>query len=364
MMALLQTNMLWGIMAIALPIAIHFWYQKKGKTISWAATRWLSEQTTLQHRGLRLHEIGLMLVRCLLVIMLALILAKPVWNWLNSDMETSHIHLVQPDRQVADNYRFELEKAIRRGDEVYWIGASQQRITDLSASPPSNSNVADLQQAINDLAGAGRKFSFYLREDVDLGRIYVPGDFQICSARPSSLAGKIPYLDLGDGKRLFADPVTGHLQVANQDSHDAFMPEPVHRGEIPVLVQHGNAGAERTAKAALEALKEVYSIPFVIDTVRIPGKRYEWSPRFFRLHDDESAEEVERLGESFVDHFRLKNKKAPLSESQLNALFEKAPRTDYEGVLRAQQWLLIVFILLWMLERWMALRKTAGLNHG
>jgi hypothetical protein len=361
-MALLQSYMLWGIMGVALPIAIHFWYQKKGKTIAWAATRWLSEHTTLQHRGIRLHEVWLMLIRCLLVILLALILAKPVLEWLNGGEQTRNVHLVAPDRLVADSYRFELEKAIKEGDEVYWIDATPKKMTDLSTLPSQKGDVRFLQQAVNQLADKGRKFIFYLRQDAHLDKIYVPGDYQIFATPGSSVTPKIPYLDLGEGKRLFVDPATGHLKVAGNEATEAFMPEPVHRGNISLLVEYSNRDHQRIVKAALEALREVYEIPFTIDTLRNSNKHYEWQPHpHFPLPGGQG---VEWVGELFVDHFGLKTKTAVLSKRQLNALFEKADRKDKSNALRTQQWLLIGFVLLLMLERWMALRKTVGVNHG
>ncbi len=69
-MVFLQPVMFWGALAIVIPIIIHFWYQKKGETIAWAATQWLTDKTNLQHRGIRLDEVPLLLVRCLLIILL------------------------------------------------------------------------------------------------------------------------------------------------------------------------------------------------------------------------------------------------------------------------------------------------------
>jgi hypothetical protein len=93
-MEFLQPALLWGAVAVVIPVIIHFWYQKKGKTIAWAATQWLTDKTSLQHRGLRLDEIPLMLLRCLLVLLFVLLLSKPIENWLDLDKVKSKVHLV------------------------------------------------------------------------------------------------------------------------------------------------------------------------------------------------------------------------------------------------------------------------------
>jgi hypothetical protein len=38
-------TLLWGLFGLAIPILIHFWHQKQGKRLDWAATQWLSEKT-------------------------------------------------------------------------------------------------------------------------------------------------------------------------------------------------------------------------------------------------------------------------------------------------------------------------------
>src|SRR5678815_3909118 len=69
---------LWGALAVAIPIAIHFWHRKQGKLLPWAATGWLEEKQQQQSRGLRLDDRWLLLVRCLLVVLLAILLAQPI----------------------------------------------------------------------------------------------------------------------------------------------------------------------------------------------------------------------------------------------------------------------------------------------
>ena len=52
-MQFLQPLFLWGTLAVAIPIALHFWHQKKGTVIAWAAMRFLFEKNQQPQRGLR-----------------------------------------------------------------------------------------------------------------------------------------------------------------------------------------------------------------------------------------------------------------------------------------------------------------------
>lgn len=372
-MAFLQPYMLWGMLAVAIPVAIHFWYQKRGKTIEWAAMRWLGEQTTLQHRGMRLNEVWLMILRCLVVLLLALVLSKPVAGWFKNAGQPEVIHLVQADRFVIDTYRFELEKAQRDGEQIYWLGASPQKVTDLSQTADINSQLKYLQQNINALPdGDAKDFRLYFRNDNSLeARIYVPGDYQLFPAADSLPKNRV----------------------------DILKNKPALGRGIRVLLDYGDAAERQTVRAALAALTEVYGFKFETEQEKIPGSRYEWVftdqpvanpqqgtiyvvsgniPQWnaptkviqlrdtLRVADSELVENgrlPEWLGDMFVKELGLSTANPPLSRTQLNALFEKVlpPGMKAEAALRP--WLLLVLILLMAAERWLALSKT-GRSHG
>ena len=117
-MTFIEPLLLWGALAVAIPIAIHFWHQKRGKLLPWAATQWLTERNQQQSRGLRLDNVLLLLIRCLLLALLAFLLAQPVLNWLNKTETIRKIHLVQPNALVTANFRFELDEARRKEEQV------------------------------------------------------------------------------------------------------------------------------------------------------------------------------------------------------------------------------------------------------
>lgn len=372
-MAFLQPYMLWGTLAVAIPVAIHFWYQKRGKTIEWAAMRWLGEQTTLQHRGLRLNEVWLMLLRCVLVLLLTLILSKPVVDWLKHAGKPEVIHLVQADRLVTDTYRFELEKAQRNGEPIYRLGTSPEKVDNPAQMRDVSSSLKYLQQNINALAGGNdTDFRLYFRNDGGLeARVYVPGDYQLFPAADSSRRKQI----------------------------DILKNKPVYKGAIKVLLDYRNAEEKQTVQAALSALAEVYGFLFEIEEKKSPATHYalvftdqqwvnpqagttyvvsgnvpQWNvpTQVIQLRDTlrmadselvESGRLPEWLGDLLVEHLGLKTDNPPLSRSQLNALFEKVTASGAQGEAALRPWLLLILVLLMAAERWLALRKTVT-SHG
>ncbi|WP_426295476.1 BatA domain-containing protein [Dyadobacter endophyticus] len=374
-MAFLQPYMLWGMLAVAVPVAIHFWYQKKGKTIEWAAMRWLGEQTTPQQRGIRLNEVWLMILRCLVVLLLALILSKPAADWFKNTGRPEVIHLVQADRLVTDTYRFELEKAQRNGEHIYWLGARPEKVNDLAVTPVGTSWSGFLQQNINATAGGNAKdFRLYFRNDRGLEGfppVYVPGEYQL-----------FPAVDSSQKKQV-----------------DILKNRPPHNGTLHVLLDYRDAAERHTVRAALSALSEVYGFSFEIEEKKGSVDHYDWvftdrqwpdpqpgttyvvsgnAPRWnapanviqlrdtLRMADSELVESgrlPEWLGDLLVEHLDFRTTNPPLSRGQLKALFKKvaASGAQEEAVLRP--WLLLILILLMAAERWLALRKT-GRSHG
>jgi hypothetical protein len=402
-MELLQPDMLWGTLALAIPVIIHFWYQKKGKVLEWAATQWLADKTRQQHRGLRLDELLLLLIRCLLVIILVLILCKPIADWLDNEQDGGAIHLVEPNQRLIDNYRFELQKAISEGEKVFWIGPGQEAANDISVLPKHVNSIFNLQESISKRSKDGKALHLYIRNSSSLSvlsKVYVPNDFTLHTVVDST-ANSPSYMDLGAGKKLYVDKrkgEAGKLKITGAED-GGFGSDPVHTGKIEVLLEYKDPSEQQTVKAALLALSEVYSIPFQIDPEQVKGKKYDLVfttqkvesvdpstlyivqqgpeelntsanviqiPDSMRLQTSllvQNGQLPEWLGDLLVRHFKLKENSGPMSQKQVRSLFVKVkPVSDpSEGPLH--QWLLLIFVTTLILERWMAMRKNVSKSY-
>ncbi len=69
-----------AIAGIAVPVLIHLWNVKQGKTLKVGSVAFITESARAHSKSLKLSELLLLLLRCLLLIVLALLLCKPYFK--------------------------------------------------------------------------------------------------------------------------------------------------------------------------------------------------------------------------------------------------------------------------------------------
>jgi len=79
-MQLVNPIFLWALTGLSIPIGIHLLSRKEGKVIRLGSLRHVHETSTQQFRGIRLNEILLLILRCLLIVLFTLILSGLHWN--------------------------------------------------------------------------------------------------------------------------------------------------------------------------------------------------------------------------------------------------------------------------------------------
>lgn len=397
-MAFIEPFLLWGTLAVVVPIAIHFWHQKQGKPLPWAATQWLLEKQQQQSRGLRLDNLLLMLVRCLLVILLAILLAQPILNWSAKKPNITQIHLVQPSAAVADNFRFELEEALKKGERVVWATSTLDPLQPGLKLPQSPVPFAplNLQTAINQVDSPHSELHLYLTNTqalADVPVITVPARFRLHSIKDSTY-GPRAYLAVKNDRKLFLNRAGRLISSPALDPGLKFQSEPAHTGPIHAVVDYKNAQERQTVKASLAALTDVYGLDIRVDEKRDPNQSYDWiltdrlptSPSSKPLYvvsetvqhlpadnvittDErltpqtsgrvETGQLPEWLGESLIRHYGLTSAPQPLSQQELNALFVASTKPHTEQQAGLQNTLFLLLIVMIGVERWMALTKNA-----
>jgi len=375
-MSFLNPLMLWSTLAVGIPIFLHFWHQKKGKLLPWAATQWLTEKDLQPSKGVRLYNILLLIVRCLLIILLAFILAKPLFKGLSRNDELKKIHLVQPNALVTDNFRFEIDEALKKGEQVYWMS---DRITPLTALtnefPAESLHPLALQTFINQINAINQpsdqwQYEFYLVNNQSLTQIsaiFVPHSFSIHAVVDTLQKQPKNYLEVYNKKKVFVNKAHQLTVVAEFPPNEKLEEQPIHRGAINVLIEKKE---KKSIKAALVALTEVYQIEFLIDEQSIPQKKYEW---VFTDKEIDNKVEIsdkllqngqlpEYLGELLVSHFQLDSEQKPLSQQQLQALFktDNLPNSHNRNQgANISKVLLFLFVMMVGIERWLAFQKNA-----
>jgi len=76
-MGFLNSAMLWGTLAVLLPIAIHLLNRYRHKEIDWAAMELLRRALVVRARQIRIEDILILILRCLAVLLIALAMARP-----------------------------------------------------------------------------------------------------------------------------------------------------------------------------------------------------------------------------------------------------------------------------------------------
>jgi hypothetical protein len=71
---------LWGIAALLIPLIIHLWSRQKTRILPFGSLRFLQESSSSQSRSIQLTDVGLMLLRILLFLLLVLFIAQINWN--------------------------------------------------------------------------------------------------------------------------------------------------------------------------------------------------------------------------------------------------------------------------------------------
>jgi len=82
-MNFLNQALLWGLAAVSLPIIIHLLNRRRFRREPWAAMRFLKVSVEQNQRRMKLEDWILLLVRCAMIALLALLMARPVMEGLS-----------------------------------------------------------------------------------------------------------------------------------------------------------------------------------------------------------------------------------------------------------------------------------------
>lgn len=402
LMEFLKPHFLWAALAIAIPILIHFWHQKRGQLLPWAASQWLSEKDQQPQRGLRFDNLLLLLLRCLALLALVALLSQPRFLEKKGATVLQKLHLVQPDEFLADNFKFELESALKKGERVVWANPDTDPAASLNPLPAqAGFSPLILQNSINRLAKPGVELHLYVRNEASLASlpaIHVPAPLRLHAAVDSGRQAVRGFLETAGGKKIFVNATNQLIASPALPPALRFAARPAFTGPLPVLLETRNPSERQTVRAALNSLTEVHGLEFFIEEKRNPATTYAWeltdreplkpSPQTLYLVSGkvgasraanvalvgeiltpQTSERVatgqlpEWLGEALVRHFNLNPNAQPLSNRQLAALFveqksspdgpSSGPRTT------AQRALLLLFLGLVGAERGLALKKNA-----
>jgi hypothetical protein len=168
-MTFLNAIMLLGLAAIAIPIIIHILNRRKARVVEWGAMQFLQESLASRKSRILIEEIILMCMRCLLLGLLALALARPflqTGRLLAGEGRDAQDIAILVDGSLSmtldaggkSNFQRALEEAhqvveaARPGDAMSLVLAGP---TPSSVIPSPLSNRQDVHRALDELTNAG-----------------------------------------------------------------------------------------------------------------------------------------------------------------------------------------------------------------
>lgn len=407
-MELLNPLMLWGSIAIAIPVILHFWHQKKGKVIEWAATQWLIEKNLQQSRGIRLDNLLLLLLRCLLIVLFCFFLSKPLLKWAGAESAAQKIHLVQPNSLIINNFKFELEDALKKGEKIYWIQNTPTLLENINQQPTTTDfNPLILQSCLNKIAPVVNEAQLHLyfintAKLAEVDNIFVPFRFSLHTVVDSLTKEPKPYLAFANTK-VFVNARNELISQHELDKNTQYQPKPVLNSPINALILNQDKAEIQAITASLKALAEVYQLPVSIDTELANDKTYQWVfsnktiptqsngflPTTLYIISNTNTTPASRLGyqqniinvpnsfspqlsarvfngelpewlaEVLIKHYVLNPSEPALSQQQLKALFSYTGYKKASDESEFSKILLLVFIVILGIERFIAIRKNA-----
>lgn len=123
MFHLLQPIWLFAIAGIAIPLIIHLWNIREGKTLRVGSILLLQKSARSQARSLRLKDIFLLILRCLLIFTLAFLLAKPTWQKRLTSINKKGWILIEKEslHEAYKNFKPAIDSLIKAGYKFHYF---------------------------------------------------------------------------------------------------------------------------------------------------------------------------------------------------------------------------------------------------
>lgn len=152
MLNVLNPIWLFSVSAIIIPLIIHLWNVKKGRTLKVGSIRLLGESSRQSAKSLKLNDLLLLFLRCLLLIILAFILAKPFWNSINKAKINSTWVLIEEEnsKEIYKNYKAQIDSLAGLGFDLRYFEPNFKEI-----------KVGDLQINKKDTTNKNNQLSYW-----------------------------------------------------------------------------------------------------------------------------------------------------------------------------------------------------------
>ncbi len=374
---------LWAAAAIAIPVAIHLWNARKGKPMPWATIQFLQEKENQTSRGFQLDHLLLLVLRCLILIIVAFLLAEPIQKAIYKDDAISKIHLVAPSSNVVEDFRFELSQAQGQNEEIYWLNSTANAMTNFENLPPMENEKLDLQKHINAFGGPNVELHFYLENDIkslSAKSYFIQNQFHLHLSQNIEGNRTQPTMQFAENALLVGEDES-LVSIARES-----MPANgriIHQGVIYVAFENLNDAEEKMIKSAISAIEDVFAMEFVFQADRNPDLIFTNSLAselnkeisYVLLNEDnlivdnhvfrltlkenqwlETGQLPEEILQLIVDHFGIDWRAKKMSNTQFAGLFTSTEKSDENR--KKSEWPILLLLLCVGGERIVALNRN------
>jgi hypothetical protein len=133
-MAFINPIWLWALTGLAIPIGIHLLSRKEGKIIPIGSLRYLRESPTAQFRHIRLNEIVLLILRCLLLTLIVFLLAGLTLDL--NELRNKRWLVIEKGIENSERYRSLIDSLGEHGFELRLLASEFPLLKDSANTQP------------------------------------------------------------------------------------------------------------------------------------------------------------------------------------------------------------------------------------
>ncbi|MXV50816.1 hypothetical protein GS399_07505 [Pedobacter sp. HMF7647] len=121
MFQLINPIWLFTLAGISIPVIIHLWNVRQGKTLKIGSIAFLKENSSARSRKIKLSDLLLLLLRCLLVALLALFLSYPIWKQKEAFKKAHGLIFIKPGqfRAAYESHKQTIDSLLKSGYELH-----------------------------------------------------------------------------------------------------------------------------------------------------------------------------------------------------------------------------------------------------
>lgn len=262
---------LWALSGILIPVGIHLFSRKEGTVIPMGSLRYLRESPAARYRNIRLNEIALLLLRCLMVALPVLLLAGAEISW--SPEPGRKWLLIEPGIEIHDDLKPLIEKLENEGFQLRSLARDFPLLSDETIVAPTDNYWSAATQLVCGDVDSVVVISYHYQRNFRGERIAMPPCMKWFSYPAASTGSIAQTFSLGPDsvwiRKEHTSPFATHYETITASSRalpDSITVAEPETFKITIFTGEGFGYDEKVLRATLEAIQSVTPHKFEITT--------------------------------------------------------------------------------------------------